>query len=69
MQQQKKILGPTGDFSPEWTRNWTEFEKLRNRYNGMPPRQKQQQRQPTQGGPMQPVAPKAAFYPTAPSVG
>lgn len=29
----------TGTFTPEWKTNYAEFEKLRNRYNGMPPKQ------------------------------
>ena len=41
----------TGDLTPEWKTNYAEFEKLRNRYNGMPPKQlaqqiAQQQRKP-----------------------
>ena len=31
----------TDQYSQQWTDNWTEYEKLRNRYNGMPPRQHQ----------------------------
>lgn len=40
-----------GVFTPEWNNNYAEFEKLRNRYSGMPPKQlaqeiAQQRRQP-----------------------
>lgn len=27
------------EISPEWQANWAEYEKLRNKYNGMPPKQ------------------------------
>lgn len=74
MQQGNKILGPTGEFTPEWNTNWHAFEKLRNRYKGMPPRQlnQQQVQQPPQQGapPRQPIqapatpGPKYSFYPT-----
>ena len=30
----------TGEYTPEWQGNHTEYEKLRNRYNGMPPKQR-----------------------------
>lgn len=36
-------------FTPEWTANWTEFENLRNHYNGMPPRQLSNERHPHLG--------------------
>ena len=46
----------TGQFTRELMANWTAFEKLRNKYNGMPPRQLA----------AQPSAapPKASFYPS-----
>jgi ketol-acid reductoisomerase len=35
-----RLVDPaTGQFTPEWVANWTAFEKLRNKYNGMPPKQ------------------------------
>lgn len=27
------------ELTPEWMRNWHEFEALRNKYGGMPPKQ------------------------------
>jgi|OpeIllAssembly_1097287.scaffolds.fasta_scaffold396770_2 hypothetical protein len=37
-----QIMDPAkGDLSDAWLRNWHEFEQLRNRYNGMPPKQLQ----------------------------
>jgi len=36
---QRMVDYATGTFTPEWQTNYAEFEKLRNRYNGMPPKQ------------------------------
>ena len=40
LEREDRILDPaTGNYSREWMANWVAFEKLRNRYNGMPPKQ------------------------------
>lgn len=40
LQSEGKIISPeTGEFTAEWSGNWKEFEALRNKYNGMPPKQ------------------------------
>jgi len=39
MQDEKRIIGANGEFHPDWLKNWKEFEELRNKYNGMPPKQ------------------------------
>lgn len=40
MQRDGRLMNrATGDMSQEYTRLWRRFEQLRNRYNGMPPRQ------------------------------
>jgi hypothetical protein len=42
LQQQGRIMDrTTGELSKEWMLNWAEFEKVRNKYNGMPPKQLQ----------------------------
>lgn len=47
VQQQEMVSGnrvmdvQKGELSDEWTSNWHAFEQLRNKYNGMPPRQLQ----------------------------
>lgn len=40
LKKDSKIISPeTGQFTPEATKNFKEFEELRNKYNGMPPEQ------------------------------
>lgn len=40
LQAAGQIMDPVkGDLSDAWLRNWHEYEALRNKYNGMPPRQ------------------------------
>ena len=42
-QQDRLINKETGNFYPEWLQNWHAFEAVRNKYNGMPPKQRQPQ--------------------------
>lgn len=38
LKAENKIITVDGNLTPEWQANWKAFEELRNKYNGMPPK-------------------------------